>query len=928
MNIDNKLKSISLDGEWEFCYRNSLGNENMPNVPKDNEFVAKMPVPAYWDDHIDRLKATDIWGKCRFNPDYEKIDFPMADMPPDASLPYIIGVGYYRKKIYIEDLFKDQTTILSIGGVCLEAWVWINGELVDYHLGHSTAYTVALDEYIEVGEQNEIIIAVANTRKDRSGCVLRGYKGLSAGIYGSIDLKIAGAARIEDLYIYPTDGNEKLNWNIDIYNTENLIDLSVHWAIKDLRGNILGEGREDVDGESLHMKTGTFGMKPWSDREPNLYNIELILYRDKDIVDTRIQSFGLRTLTTEGTALKLNSEPIFLRGATEHAYFPLTCTPPRNISAYREYITRLKEIGFNWLRFHTWVPSKEYMQAADELGMLLQVEGPVGFEEKEWIDILKACRKHPSVTIYCCGNEELLDEKKIEKLRIMAKLCKEYAPDSLFNPQEALRGIEYVWNKKDIGDDLVSEPFLYNRSRLESIKEFSDVLGQYTWGLLSYESTKGDFREIDRRLSIYERPCLSHENGIHGNYLNLDLEKRYEGTRIGTRLFSKAREYLQKEGVIHKAPLYYKNSCQWMRIIRKHNLETARKCRLISGYDFLGAIDHHWHRCGYPGGIMNEFFELKPGESVDDVLKYNGENVLLLDNKNRVNFYFGDKVDFPIEISFYGREPIDEATLYWYLKDENGYVHERGGLKVNDILAGRISHLGNIRFSMPYLDKASHLILSVRLSGGIYEILNSWDIWAFPKCQFEGKLEGIQIVDAIDSEALDLLQNGGKVVLMGTKPFESLPIGFQPSVTGRTIGNVATVIYDHPIMRGFPHNGYCDWQFYNMLEDSRAVVFNDLDIEFDPIIEIVSSFKRIKRQSSLFELRVGKGRLLVCGLNVDNRDPASICMLNLIGEYMKSDNFQPKIELGLDELKILLGSQRASLDNLSTDQAFDVNAQL
>ena len=32
---------------------------------------------------------------------------------------------------------------------------------------------------------------------------------------------------------------------------------------------------------------------------------------------------------------------------------------------------------------------------------------------------------------------------------------------------------------------------------------------------------------------------------------------------------------------------------------------------------------------GYPCGVLNEFYELKPGETASDLLAYNGESILL-----------------------------------------------------------------------------------------------------------------------------------------------------------------------------------------------------------------------------------------------------------------------------------------------------------
>lgn len=232
----------------------------MKYVQKRDELTAKMTVPGYWDDHIERLKDKGFWDSCIFNPDYEEVDFPMADMPADASLPYLVGVGYYRRNVFIDNIVDNQTITLLVGGVVLEAWIWVNGQLYGYHLGHSTEFTVSLDEYIKAGQMNEIIIAVANTRRDRSGCIIRGYKGLSAGIYRLVYLKIGGHTGIKSCYIYPSNENQALNWNIELNGMIDKKELLLDWIVKDREGKVLGRGTLDVDADVLYMQTGTFGM--------------------------------------------------------------------------------------------------------------------------------------------------------------------------------------------------------------------------------------------------------------------------------------------------------------------------------------------------------------------------------------------------------------------------------------------------------------------------------------------------------------------------------------------------------------------------------------------------------------------------------------------------------------------------------------------
>ena len=239
------------------------------------------------------------------------------------------------------------------------------------------------------------------------------------------------------------------------------------------------------------------------------------------------------------------------------------------------------------------------MQAADELGMMFQVEPPLGYAMPEWRDILRACRKHPSVVIYCCGNEEALDEKKIEYLGQCAAELRSTLPDALFNPQEALCGVEYDNGIKGIMGKTVDKPFQHNPTRLARLKEFSDVFGQFTWGWVSYSSLLGEPDKIDQRLAIYERPCLPHELGICEELPESESGVAISKLRIGPDLYAAVRQDFAKAGLLDRAGVYYRNSVAWQRLILKDAMETARLSHCIAGYDLLGINDNHWHRTGY-----------------------------------------------------------------------------------------------------------------------------------------------------------------------------------------------------------------------------------------------------------------------------------------------------------------------------------------
>jgi len=254
---------------------------------------------------------------------------------------------------------------------------------------------------------------------------------------------------------------------------------------------------------------------------------------------------------------------------------------------------------------------------------------------------------------------------------------------------------------------------------------------------------------------------------------------------------------------------------------------------------------------------MNEFNELKPGFSYEDVLKYNGESVLLLNHNNYRNLIAGTKLQMDILSSLYGIEKLKTGKLSWYLKDNHGQIHSWDEIKLSNVDNGEIVKLGTISLTAPELARPVKLTLFAHLSGGEYEIDNNWDFWVFPKpnlnisvqagtallSKFSGSYpslrpintadtNSLRIVQELDGQSLTFLNNGGRVLLLGSKPFATLPTTFQASPGYDVKGNMATIITDHPIFSSFPHEGFCDWQFYGLLNDANAIVFEDGRIRF------------------------------------------------------------------------------------------------
>ncbi len=918
MHSENK---ISLNGSWIFDY---LSNETYisevcPELPSsgDNKAsVISVTVPGYWEDMTDEFRKTALHTKLSWNPMYTLQRYPQSGYCPDMALPNPVGCFLYKKKITLSEILACDTE-LYVGGAQNTVSAWINGVYLGRHEGYSAAFFFTVPSgTLSVGE-NEITLTVSNNRlagymgRPVSGLTSRAANECTGGIWGDVELRFypdglrdvwVSTAKDISSFTVKTVGAEDVPKTVRIYDGRSEL-----YALEIQRGK-------------SEISIPTDGYELWSPSSPRLYAV--IVETENQRIERR---FGIRRFTSEGMRLFLNGKPYFFRGTCEHCYQPVTVHPTREKNYYRRVLRTLKELGFNSIRFHTWVPMPEYMEAADELGILIEVETPNNTTYAEWQDIVKSCRHYASVCAYSSGNEMVIDEDYIAHLRACADLVHTES-DSLFSPMSAMRGIEY----HSFGDCKVETPFPHNPKRLAVLDGFCDLYNSYSLGLTSYTSESGKQSILDERNSIYKKPLLSHEICIHGTYIDLSLKDRYRGTRIGdTEFMSSVETHLADKGLLDRANLYYRNSAAWQRILRKHCFETVRRSETFAGYDFLGDIDTHWHTFGYCVGMMNEFYELKPGETVENVLRYNGDTVLLADLPSCLNLESGSRIKIPVLVSNYG-EALDRATLTLRVKAGDKVILRRE-IRTGAIPAGEVNSLYELEFSMPRCDNPMQLKLIATLSGGNTDCDNEWDMYLFPKsgtalpAQRTLRASNLTVASDIDIDTLiEKLSASEKVLLFGTGPFTAVSTSFQLSVAGRTSGHLATVIDDHPLMRDFPHVGYCSWQFRNMINGARAAVLDITRLPHSPIIDIASTYKNAYREAMLFEYRVGRGKLLVCTLNLSEDDPGARWLREHIVAYAMSEDFLPKDALTLSELRGICGISHMN-DGVNDNEAQNKN---
>ncbi len=900
----------------DFLGGEEYNSELEPSIPKAVPVAGA--VPAYWEDMLDEFRRTPLHTKLCWNPLYTLQRYPQAGYVPDMALPNVLGCFAYTRTFTLDTALIDGAVSLYVGGAHNTLDAWINGVYIGKHRGYSSEFALPVPKALLTEGENRITLTVSNLRQEGymerpiSGCTARAANECTGGIYGDVILRFATAG-ITDAWV---STKEDLS-SFTVYAVGEITE-DVAVTVTDKHGKTVREGVIPAGENAVSFDAS--GLETWSPDSPYRYTVTLSV-RGKALV----RKFGLRRLVADGIRLRLNGEFFMLRAICEHGYYPITVHPPRDKNYYRAVIRRMKELGFNAIRFHTWVPMAEYMEAADELGVLIEVETPNNTTYREWCEIVLYTRRYTSVVAYSSGNEMIIDEDYIEHLRACATLV-HTSSDSLFSPMSAMRGIEYVLPTEGI----VDEPFPHNPGRLAVLGEFCDLYNTYSRGQTSYRSDGGDPEYLDRCNAVYGKPLLSHEICINGTYIDLSLKDRYRGSRIGdTELFTSVERHLADKGLLDRAPIYCKNSSEWQRRMRKHCFELCRRADTFAGYDYLGDIDHHWHTFGYCVGMMNEFYELKSGESVENVRRYNADTVLLADLPRSVNYLAGERVVIPILVSNYAKA-LPHATLSIRI-NMGSKVLVRREVRISDLECGRITELYKLAFTMPRCETPAALKLTATLGGGDTDANNEWELYVFPRrsatlpTKKAMSEKGVIIADDMSAdELLSAMRMGKRVLLFSAGPFARLNNSFQISVAGRTEGHLATVIADSPLMRDFPHEGFCSWQFRDMMKDSHAAALDLPTAQFAPIIEIASSYKNARREALVFEYAVGDGRLLVSTLNLPEGDAGAAWLKARMIEYVMGDEFDPQVRLSESELYLLANAERlASGEN--SNAAMNVN---
>jgi len=832
-----------------------------------------------------------------------------------------VGPAWYQREITIPKSWADKRITLFLERCHWETQIWVDEQFIGMQESLCVPHIYDPTEKMTPGK-HRITIRVDNNPKYDVGHWTLAYVKTTQywahsvtddtqtnwnGIIGRIALEATDPVWIESIQIYPDIHKKAAKVIVEIGNSTGK-DIEAKLSLQTRQGN---EEKTNpphdqfitVSKKQTTVETNiTMGpdVKLWDEFSPNLYELtaSLTTRGEHKYADSKKTQFGMRQVGVKGKKITINDRPTFLRGNLDCCIFPLTGYPDMDAQGWLRMFKIAKSYGLNHIRYHSWCPPKAAFVAADRLGLMLHVETPVWTEvgaskpvDKFIYDeadrILEAYGNHPSFTMLCVGNE-LAGKKSTPFCAKINKYWKEKDPRRLYTGGSG-------WPESPTADYLVISK---NRKRLP-LRLHRGPMGP---------ATNADYQHV---IASYDKPIVAHEIAEWCVYPNFNEIKKYTGT-LRARNFEVFRDSLTKNHMLDQAPDFLKSSGILSDILFKAEIETMLRTPTIAGFHLLSLQD-------FPGqgtslvGTLDAFWDSKGLIEPADFRKFCCETVPLLRMPKRI-YTPAEALVADVEIAHFGQGPIINSVPSWSIRYPDGRKLTSGDFDETTIPLGNGTKLGTINVPLTNTNAPTKLIVTVELKNTPYE--NQWPIWVYPASAKPDFPENVIIADSLNNQVESALQEGKRVLLVPQKlsPELSRRSSFEPIFWNnrlfdgqdRHLGILCNP--KHPLFKQFPTEFHTNWQWWDLLNKSTAMVMDNFDPEFRPLIQVIDDWCTNRRLGFMFEANVAKGKLLVSSLDLLNdlgHRPAAKQLLISTLNYMDSDKFKPKNKIDMKIIREL-----------------------
>lgn len=413
-----------------------------------------LAAPLLGEDDPPRTEI-DLNGTWKYQPSSE---FELGNVPesgdwwlfqvPGTRVGYDYERAWFRREFVLPANLRGKRIMIQFDGVKYNSQVYVNGQHVGGCLNGYDAFEVDATDAVRFGETNQLAVGCY----DWTGVFSEGKVDFSNkpdwqrprryvedkviapigghydhyGIWGDVRLVAHPEVHVADLFIKPSVRRKELVVDYTLANeSTDPVEVKLTGFVEDHRSDVLQLPVVPVIVPAGGSVTVTL-RQPWPDahywshEDPYLY----FLRSELSTGDVRRTRFGFREFWIEGHRYVLNGSKINLLASS---WWPPT--EPVQREEVAETWRALKQAGVICFRTHTQPWRRVHYDVADEVGLLMIIEGAMWHdpyctaydEPAYWYNYSRMIRamiarekNRPSVIMWSMENEAYAGKEKTE----------------------------------------------------------------------------------------------------------------------------------------------------------------------------------------------------------------------------------------------------------------------------------------------------------------------------------------------------------------------------------------------------------------------------------------------------------------------------------------------------------------------------------
>lgn len=403
------MKSRCLNGEWSFSpkYDGTYKDRESAQraVSAGIVYDEKMLVPSSWAYY-------DGYDKYGYNPS-DNFGYPKRWSQAEC--------GALKRDFCVDEGELCGRIVMRFCAVAKKSYVFLNGKYVCENGDMFLPFSCDVTDLVRAGTNTvEVLCRDFDNVKIASGGIRK--TGLCGSFYGKeclgiwqdVYLDFYPSVYISDCEITTSVRHSEIGVNVCLFGAQNKeVRLTAH--VLDGESEVMSFSCDSCGESEIYLSRKWENPILWDTENPHLYNMKITAKGD-GVDDEKIVRFGFREFRAEGESFFLNGTRINLRGDSWHFLGERQMTKEYALNWCRI----CKERGVNSIRYHAEPHPEYYLDAADEMGILIVDEsaiyGSCKLMDASNPDYIENCRdhvrrlvirdrNHPSVVIWSLENE-------------------------------------------------------------------------------------------------------------------------------------------------------------------------------------------------------------------------------------------------------------------------------------------------------------------------------------------------------------------------------------------------------------------------------------------------------------------------------------------------------------------------------------------